>query len=304
MCRINPKVDFAFKKLFGTEENKDILMAFINSVLTENEQISYIELKNPYNLANYLNDKMSILDVKARDNKGILYDIEIQVAPQTFYDKRALYYWAKMYTEQLAEKGRYGIINKVIGINVLDFNYLQDTDYHNMYKIYNSKTKSEYSDFLELHFIELQKFNKDLKHLKTSLDRWITFLNKAHEYGKNKIPEELAQDKNIRKAIETLDVMSFGDDERNIYEQRLKETIDRVEQIETAHENGIKEGRAEGRAEGMAEGRAEGRAEGIKTGENKKAMEIAKNLLDVLDNETISIKTGLSIEEIDSLRKR
>lgn len=110
----------------------------------------------------------------------------------------------------------------MIGINVLDFNYFSDNDYHNIYKIYNSKTKIEYSDLLELHFIELQKFNKDVKSLKTSLDRWITFLNKAYEYGKNKIPEELAQDKNIKKAIETLDVMSFGDDERNVYEQRLK----------------------------------------------------------------------------------
>lgn len=282
MCRINPKVDFAFKKLFGSEENKDLLMSFINSVLPENEQINYIELRNPYNLANFLNDKMSILDVKASDENGTWYDIEIQVAPQSYYDKRALYYWAKVYSDQLLEKGRYGNINKVIGINVLDFNYFPDEDYHSMYKIYNSKTKTEYSDLFELHFIELQKFHVGLKELKTSLDRWVTFLNKAYEYSEDKIPKELQEDKNIKKAIEVLDNMSLKGREREIYEQRLKETIDRVEQIETALNKG--------------------RKEGIKEGLQTKAIEIAKNLLDVLDNETIALKTGLSLDEIEKLR--
>ena len=294
MCRINPKVDFAFKKLFGSEENKDLLTAFINSVLPEDEQINYIELRNPYNIANFLNDKMSILDVKARDENGTWYDVEIQVAPQSYYDKRALYYWARVYADQLLEKGRYGTINKVIGINVLDFNYLDEEDYHNMYKIYNSKSKKEYSDLLELHFIELQKFNKDLDSLKTSLDRWVTFLNKAYEYNKNKIPKELEEDKNIKKAIEVLDNMSLGAEERELYEQRLKETIDRVEQIETALNKG--------RKEGIEQGIEQGIQQGIQQGRKEQKIVIAKNLLDVLDNKTIALKTGLSEEEIEELR--
>ena len=298
MCRINPKVDFVFKKLFGSEENKDLLMSFINSVLPDDEQINYIELRNPYNLANFINDKMSILDVKASDENGTWYDIEIQVAPQSYYDKRALYYWAKVYSDQLLEKGRYGTINKVIGINILDFNYFPDEDYHSMYKIYNSKTKTEYSDLFELHFIELQKFHTDLNELKTSLDRWVTFLNNAYEYSEDKIPKELQDDRNIKKAIETLENMSLKGQEREIYEQRLKETIDRVEQIETA----LNKGRQEGIKQGIKEGKEQGIKEGIKEGSQKKAIEIAKNLLDVLDNETISLKTGLSLDEIEKLR--
>lgn len=80
MCRINPKVDFAFKKLFGSEENKDILISFINAILSEDEQIKDIELKNPYNIANYKENKMSILDIKAVDENGTWYDIEMQIA--------------------------------------------------------------------------------------------------------------------------------------------------------------------------------------------------------------------------------
>lgn len=93
MCKLNPKVDFAFKKLFGSEENKCILISFINSIISEENQIKNIELKNPYNISNYRKGKMIILDIKAVDEKGIWYDIEMQIAEQGYYDKRALYYW-------------------------------------------------------------------------------------------------------------------------------------------------------------------------------------------------------------------
>jgi predicted transposase/invertase (TIGR01784 family) len=274
LCRINPKVDFAFKKLFGSEENKDLLISFINSILTEQEQVKDITIKNPYNVSNYINGKMSILDIKAVDENGKWYDIEIQVAPQTFYDKRALYYWAKVYSDQLQKKGRYDSLNKTIGINVLDFNYLEGNDYHNMYKLYNSKTGKEFSDILELHFIELKKFDRNLAEIRTALDRWVTFLNNAYEYSKNKIPKELEGDKNIKKAIEVLDLMYLNEDERELYELDLKTTLNRLEELYTAREEGIKEG--------------------IK--------DVAKSLLDILDVDTISLKTGLSKEEILKLK--
>lgn len=87
MCRLNPKVDFAFKKLFGSSENKDILISFINSVLSEDEQVKDIELKNPYNIASYRKGKMTILDIKAVDENGTWYDIEMQLAGQGYYGK-------------------------------------------------------------------------------------------------------------------------------------------------------------------------------------------------------------------------
>lgn len=276
MCRINPKIDLAFKKLFGSEENKDLLISFINSILIEEEQIKDITIKNPYNVSNYINGKMSILDIKAVDEKGKWYDIEIQVAPQSFYDKRALYYWGKVYTNQLLEKGRYGELNKTIGINVLDFNYLQGSEYHNIYKLYNTKTGKEFSDLLELHFIELSKFDKKLEELRTGLDRWVAFLNNAHQYSRTRIPKELDEDKNIKKAIEVLDIMYLDEDERELYENDLKASLNKLEELHTAREEGKKE----------------------------EKFEIAKNLLDILDDKTISIKTGLSIEEVSKLRKQ
>ena len=278
MCKLNPKVDFAFKKLFGSEENKGILISFINSILEEKNKINDIELKNPYNISNYKNGKMTILDIKAVDENGIWYDIEMQIAEQGVYDKRALYYWSKVYSDQLESGYDFTILRKTIGINILDFNYLKEEDFHNTYKIYNRKTKEEFSDLFEMHFIELTKFKKDYKDLKTALDRWVSFLNKAYEIDKDQIPKELAEDESIRKAIEKLEIMYLDKEEREIYENDLKALLIHKAEIKTAEEKGIEKG------------------------ENKKAFEIAKNLLDVLDNETIAVKTGLTIEEIAKLR--
>src|ERR1700687_817704 len=101
MSMINPRVDIAFKKIFGVEENKDLLISLINSVVSEADQISEITLLNPYNPRNFQADKLSILDIKAKGKDGKRFNIEIQIADEKSYDKRALYYWAKLYTEQL-----------------------------------------------------------------------------------------------------------------------------------------------------------------------------------------------------------
>lgn len=298
MAKINPKVDFAFKKLFGSEENKDILIAFINSILSEEQQIKDIILKNPYNLANYKKDKMSILDIKAVDEKGIWYDIEMQISEQVFYEKRAFYYWAKVYSDQMEGGYDYDKLKKTISINILDFNYLDEEDFHNVYKVFNKKSKKELSNYFEMHFIELNKFKKDFKDVKTALERWVAFLNRAYELEKNKIPEQLAKDKSIKRAIEKLDVMYLDSEEREMYENELKRIRDYVAEMKTAKIRGIEQGIKQG----MEQGIQKGIQQGIEEGENRKAIEIAKKLLDILDNETISLKTGLSIEEIQELR--
>ncbi len=278
MCRLNPKVDFAFKKLFGSEENKSILIAFINSIVSEENQITDIELKNPYNISNYRKGKMTILDIKAVDENGVWYDIEMQLAEQGYYDKRAFYYWSKVYSDQIESGDDFEALRKTIGINILDFNYLKEADFHNVYKVYNEKSKEGFSDLFEMHFIELNKFKKDYKDLKTALERWVSFLNRAYEIDKDKMPKELEDDENIKKAIEKLEIMYLDKDERELYEVDLKALRVHNAEIKIAEQKGIEKG------------------------EDKKALEIAKNLLDVLDNETIAIKTGLTLEEIEKLR--
>ncbi|WP_448529448.1 Rpn family recombination-promoting nuclease/putative transposase [Raineya sp.] len=101
MAKVNPKIDLVFKKLFGSEENKDILLSLINAILPEHQQIADLTLKNPYNVSDYAEGKLSILDIKAEDENGNLYDIEMQIRGSEFYGKRTLYYWAKIFGSQL-----------------------------------------------------------------------------------------------------------------------------------------------------------------------------------------------------------
>ena len=116
-----------------------------------------------------------------------------------------------------------------------------------------------------MHYIELTKFKKDFKELRTTLDRWIAFLSMAYKLSIDNIPEELAKDETVKRAIERLDLMYLNKDEREFYENELK---------------------------AMRVHRAEIKAAKV---------EIAKNLLDVLDIKTIALKTGLSEEEVKSL---
>src|SRR5260221_4102223 len=99
MEKVSPRVDIAFKKIFGVEENKDLLISLINAIVSKEDQISEVTLLNPYNPKNFKKDKLSILDIKAKGIDGKRFNIEIQISDEANYNKRALYYWAKLYTE-------------------------------------------------------------------------------------------------------------------------------------------------------------------------------------------------------------
>ncbi|MEI8208330.1 MAG: Rpn family recombination-promoting nuclease/putative transposase [Methylococcales bacterium] len=244
MCRINPRVDFAFKKLFGSEENKDLLISLINAIISEQEHVVEVELKNPYNLADYQAGKMSILDIKAKSEKGHWFNVEMQISEDFNFDKRAIYYWAKLVTEQLSEGNMYKELKKTISINIMDFDFIRDTSaFHNCYKILNTVTGKDdkLHDIFELHYIELKKFGQQKTPITTALDRWSTFLTKAHQLDKNHIPEELAVDSAIVKAIVAIDRM-FDEEERLVYEVRMQSLADIESKIASADERGFERG--------------------------------------------------------------
>src|SRR5271170_1265477 len=141
MEKISPRVDIAFKKIFGVEENKDLLISLINSIVGKDDQVAEITLLNPYNPKNFRQDKLSILDVKAQGTDGKRFNIEIQISDEADYDKRALYYWAKLYTEQLQASEGYSLLSKAIGIHILNFTSILDKEdnrrnkYHNVFHI-------------------------------------------------------------------------------------------------------------------------------------------------------------------------
>jgi len=244
VCKINPRVDFAFKKLFGSEENKDLLISLINAIVSEEEQVVEVELKNPYSLADYRAGKLSILYIKAKAENGRWFNIEMQISEDRHFDKRAIFYWAKLVTEQLSEGMMYKELQKTISINILDYDFVPDTEeVHSCYKIINTATGKDdkLHDVFELHYIELKKFNKTAHQITTALDRWSSFLTTAHQLDREHTPKELASDKNIVKAIAAIDRM-FNEEERQVYEVRMQSFADVASIIASGAEKNIEKG--------------------------------------------------------------
>jgi predicted transposase/invertase (TIGR01784 family) len=224
MCKINPKVGFVFKKLFGSEKNKDLLISLLNSILFEKDRIKTVELLNPYNLEDYKQDKMSILDIIATDEKERKYKILLQIGEDLNFVKRAVFYWSKMVTDKLSERMMFKKLNKTICINILDFNIVSNnSDFHNIYKILNNKAvkNDNLHDVLEFHYIELKKFQKEFCHISNNLDRWLFFFNNADKLNIKNVPQELSQDSEILKAISEIDTM-FDEEELKMYNNKLQ----------------------------------------------------------------------------------
>jgi predicted transposase/invertase (TIGR01784 family) len=301
MSRINPKIDLVFKKLFGSEENKDILLSLINAVLPDTQQISSLEIKNPYNVSDYAEGKLSILDIKAEDENGNLYDIEMQIKGTTFYGKRTLYYWAKVFGSQLdylteaeiekkEKRGRsYSDLNKCIVISLMDFEFFKDDRYHRCFVLKDRETSDRHVDldYLDLYFIELEKFEHKYKSIKTTLDRWVKFLNNADRYTKDTLPKELAEVEPIKKASERLEIMYLSKKEREYYDAQQKRYLDEYSRIQEAVKEAVKEAVEEA----------------VEQTELKKQLEIAqKMILEGFDNLVTARMTGLTAEQIAQLR--
>ncbi len=276
MTVLNPRVDFAFKKLFGSEENKDILISFINAVVSKEDRVINVTLLNPYNNKEHQSDKLSILDIKATDEKGRQYNIEMQITDQLYYNQRALYYWSKLYTSQLQVGDDFDDLKKTISINVLNFDYLdQEPRYHNVFKVLNIVSHKSYFEDFELHFIELNKFNEGKNAIKTALDRWVTFLKKAHHYDGIPLPGELSIEPAIEKAFHSLSMLFFDKEEREIYEARLKWLRDEDAALKKAAEKAREE----------------------------KGREIAKKQLKRgVSVEIVAEDTGLTVAEVESIK--
>ncbi len=113
--------DIFIKYLFGSPDSSDLLLSFLNSLQSAHgfPLLTAVEVQNPFNLQTALADKLSILDIRAQDQDGRLYDIEIQAAAQPEYPERSLYYWAKVYAGQLSESEAYSVLRPVIGVHIL-----------------------------------------------------------------------------------------------------------------------------------------------------------------------------------------
>ena len=286
-----PKMDFVFKRIFGNENHPNVLISFLNAVLNPVDPIKSVSLKDTTIEKSHLEDKYSRLDVKAITNKGEHINIEIQLKDEYNMIKRSLYYWSKLYEGQLENGENYQKLSRTICINLLDFNLLNHDKFHSVYRLKDCETNEELTDVMELHFIELKKIKdvQRVEEVKTKLEAWLYFINQPE----SELVQELEKvEVEIKEAKAELVRLSGDRKERERYEKRRESRLNEVSALSYAEEKGIQKGIEQGVKQGLEQGA------------KQEKIEIAKNLLDVLDDENISLKTGLSLEEVGKLREK
>ena len=278
---LDVKTDYAFKKVFGSETSKDILIEFLNAIIyyDSDKKIEDLHIVDPYTIPMLKGMKDTYVDVKAKLNDDTTVIIEMQVLHHEAFEKRILYNAAKNYSIQLNKSEEYHLLNPVIALTIVDFNMFENDNIINRFKLLEKDSFISYSDDIELVFIELPKFTKSEDELKDIKDQWIYFIKNAGsmEY----IPTTL--NKQIQTALGIVN-------EANMTKEELEAQHKRKEFISIQKLSVLK-------------ARKDGIEQGIEQGIEKEKIEVAKkSILQGLDNSTISLITGLSVEDIETLR--
>jgi len=305
---LNPKTDFAFKRIFGSTESADILLSFLNAILDLKSpyRIAEVEIIDPYLAPKIKGMKDTYLDVRARDEQGKAYIIEMQVLNVEGFEKRVLYNACKSYAGQLNQGEHYQYLSDVIAITITDFvMFPEQKSIVNSFKL-RAENGLVYHDDLELIFAELPKFKRSEDELETLLDKWFYFLKCAGDL--RAIPKVLAGEGAINHAFVIANKAGLSREELDDQERREIFIQDQRGALQLAKrvgkEEGLKEGKKEGLKEDKEEGLKEGVEQGIEQGERLAAQRIASSFLDILDDQTIAQKTGLSLEDVHMLRQQ
>jgi predicted transposase/invertase (TIGR01784 family) len=246
MVFINPKTDFAFKKIFGSIDSKDILISLLNALLYEEEPIiEDLEIIDPYSPSKIRGFKDTYLDVKAKiiGNKTVM--IEIQILNVAAVEKRILYNATKAYSTQLKSGEGYSKLNPVIALTITDFVVLENRE--KVISHFAFKEKQELFDYpdneLELVFVELPKFQKELAELETLTEKWIYFMKNTGNL--ETVPGAMGMVPEIQKAFRIAN-------QTNLSPQEL-EDLEKREMFIEDQRGAIIKGRQEGRLQGQQE---------------------------------------------------
>lgn len=257
---VNFYTDFAFKKLFGTEANKDLLISFLNSLFDGTEVIKSLNYLNVEHLGHNAAERKAVFDVYCENEKGEKFLIEMQKAEQEYFKDRSIFYSTFPVQEQ-APQGRWNFkLNKVYTIGILNFCIDEgNTDYmRREVKLMDTHTKEVFYDKLTYIYLEMPKFRKTEQELVTDFDKWLYAIKNLATLMER--PAAL-QDAIFQRFFEQAEIAKFNSNDLRSYRESPKDFWDMCAVTETAE----KKGRAEGLAEGMEKGRAEGKAELIKT---------------------------------------
>ena len=294
--KINRMNDFYFKYLLGSEQRKHLTIQFLNAVLYENEetQIEDVSFLDKDQDPDFAHEKLSKLDILARTNTGMQIDIEVQVLKHAYLSERFLYYWAGLYGSQLKEKDQYTQLKPTISIILLDFVYLPETAWHNVYHICNDISKQRLTEHFAMHFIEMKKFTySDIKKL-TKLGTWAAYFSNCDA----KEMEVLTMNNNVMKDVAKAE-NAFTNDETMRYQYMLREKA--IRDYYSGLDDAKQEGIAIGEERGEERGRKLGLAQGV---QQEKMANILGMLREGIDMAVIAKITSCSIEEIQQIANK
>ena len=307
---VNPYTDFGFKKLFGSELNKDLLISLLNALFHDKPEITDLTYMNTEHLGEGIVDRKAVFDVYCQLTDGSRIIVEMQKAEQQYFKDRSIYYSTYPIRERLrvgelcsgmqGQKGEWNYrLKDVYTVGILNFTF-PDGEYPDDSMIHEIKLKDVadnhvFYDKQTFVYLEMPKFNKKEEELETMFDKWMFALSNLARLLER--PKAL-QERIFTRLFEQAEIAHFTPVEREQYVASKKEYWDYYSTMETSFNKGKVEGHAEGLAEGMEKGHAEGKAEGLAEGK----LEIARNLKQMnLSVQDIIKATGLTADEIEAL---
>jgi len=308
--------DFMFKRLFGSEANKDVLIAFLNTVI-EDVEIVHVDFIPTEHIGFTEDDRKVIFDISCKCKDGSSFIIEMQKGYQKYFRERALYYTTYPINEQGREAHDLYLKRKAAGeagprfdwdynlrpvtvVAILNFSFAHCEDwpleqFRSSYRLYEDSRCEVMTDALRFVFLELGRFNKHLWELETVTDKWMYLLKHMHEM--DEIPKKFS-DPLFTRLFLLAEIDNFTAEEKKQYYKSLEDMGDYLNTINTAAEIAEKRGHAAGHAAG----REEGRAEGLKEGMEKERYATAAKFKELgVDIAIISQATGLTVQEIEKL---
>ena len=307
---INLLTDFGFKRVFGTEPNKRLLIDFLNTLLPPHHQIRDLTFRNTENLGNTAIDRKAIFDIYCQAESGERFIVEIQKAKHNFFKDRSVYYSSFPIQEQ-SLKGNWNYkLSPVYTVGILDFvfdDHRQDPTFLHIVELKNQRCEVFY-DKLKYIYIELPKFTKSLEELETHFDKWLYLLKHLPDLTDRPI---VLQEDVFNELFETAEIANFTTNEQQIYENSLKYYRDWYSISTSLKEEAREEGREEGLAEGLEQGITQGLEQG-RLAERSQILDrqrsqilrlLPRTVGELPDRLKVQINQ-LSLEELESLNEQ
>ena len=219
--RIDPKVDCVFKALLGAEGNRSLLIHFLNAVLGADlpKPITTVEIQNPYNDKEFIGDKLSIVDIKARDAFGCLYQVELQLLTHRDLTARIIYGWSDLYSSQLQEGQDYGKLRPTYAIWLLgDVLLTDDPNYAHDIRLRDAAGRV-FGEHGGIRLLEIAKFAAEA--VETEQDRWVKFFKDGAKLDPDHLPPWMDTPE-MRQAMSTLNTFSEKENAYYAYQARLE----------------------------------------------------------------------------------